>query len=95
MGIEQYSTGPLVGSTGAAPTITECIFPWEASQIIIINDGAANAYLNVGSTNASTGSFPLKQTESLEFADRFIRKLSIASTTTSTSDVVRVGAWRM
>ena len=93
MGIQQYSTEFDVGSSSPT-TITPIMLPWEANQLLIINDGAIPVYLRLGSSAATTDDFPIKQTESLEFNERYISKLALASTTTCTDSLVRVGAWR-
>ena len=97
MALNQYSTNPLVtassAGSGTALIVTGIKLPFEANSLLIINDGSPNVYFSVASTVASTSDIYLKQAESVHFHERYIIRLGLASTSTSTGGYVRVGAW--
>lgn len=86
-GAEGFSTG--VGL--AASTIYGVPFPFVATQIVIVNDGAKDLHVRFGSTGgASTDDWYLRPAESQTWNFR-CDGLSLITTATS---CCRVGAWR-
>lgn len=68
-------------------------FAFDAGQLLVLNDKASSVYMSLDSTSGSTGGHELKAGESRSFAGIRIGRMSFASTSTSTGDFVRVGAW--
>jgi hypothetical protein len=90
-------TGPseYVTSVSATATNTQVLFGFNASTIVVANDGANTVYLTLASGTSTTSKFPIKNGESFNIRlDSSPAKglgLICASTETAT---VRVGAWR-
>lgn len=86
--VNQYAD-PAWASTGHAAVD----FGFEATQVTITNDGSGAAFINLGSTVATTGDFKLDQSETLTVrgVGSGIRGMAWAST--STGVTIRVGAW--
>ena len=70
------------------------IFGFDASQVLFVNNTAGNVYVSLASTAGSTGGFCLYASEALSMSGIQTGSLSYATTTTSTAQQVRVGAWR-
>ena len=92
---DQYVTEVTVSTTDAAGTIGKIgvDFGFVANQVAFANDKASTVYLNLDSSAGSTGGWPIKSNETFSL-DVVTGGCSLASTTTSTGDKVRVGAWR-
>jgi len=93
MGIQQFSTEFSVASSSPT-TVTGTVFLLPVNAVSVINDGGTPIYLNIGSTAATTGDMEIKSNEPFSLDARYIDRLSVASTTTSTGDKVRVAGWR-
>lgn len=85
----------VVSTTDAAGTIgvVGIDFGFAATSVSIFNDKASTIYVSLNSTAGSTGGHKMLAGESLSFTLR-LGSLSLASTTTSTGDFVRVLAVR-
>ena len=92
---DQFATEVVVSTTAAAGTIgTAGIdFTFDAGQLLVINDKTTSVYMSLDSSSGSTGGHQIKPNESRSFAGIRCGKMSLASTSTSTGDFVRVGAW--
>ena len=92
---QQYIAEEVVSTTDAAGTIGKIGFDFGllATSVAFWNDKASTVYLSLDSTTGSTGGFPLKQGENVSFAIRS-GGCALASTTTSTTDKVRLLAVR-
>lgn len=93
---DQFANNAIVVSTtDAAGTIGTAglDFAFDAGQVIVLNDKASTIYLSLDSTAGSTGGHAIKAGESRSFAGIRCGRMSLASTSTSTGDFVRVGAW--
>lgn len=86
IGAEAFSTG----SSLAAATATAIIFPFQATEVTIVNDGAKPIYLRAGSTAVTTDDWYIKSGESQSFKF-LIDRLGLMATATA---CCRVGAWR-
>ena len=85
-------TGTGVGGEGA-PITFGAVFGFDATQVIVANDGAYSLYLSLNSTSGSTGGFEVKALEAYALDAIRTYCFSMASTTTSTSEGYRVGGW--
>lgn len=86
IGADTFSTGASL----AAATVYGIVLPFKATETVIVNDGAKNVHVNLGSTVASTDDWYLRPGESQTW--RFlVDRLSMISTATS---CCRVGTWR-
>lgn len=92
---EQFASEVVVSTTDAAGTIGTAglDFTFDAGQLLVINDKASDVYMSLDSTSGSTGGHRIKSGESRSFAGIRCGRMSFASTSTSTGDKVRVGAW--
>lgn len=92
---DQYSAEEVVSTTDAAGTIGKIGFDFgfRATSVVIWNDKNTDVYVNLNSTAGSTGGYRLKAGENIAH-QLLIGALSLASTTTSTGDKVRVLAVR-
>jgi hypothetical protein len=68
-------------------------FGFDANQLVLLNDKATDVYVSLDSTVGSTDGYRLKAAETLSLSNVKVGRMSLASTSTSTGDNVRVGAW--
>ena len=93
---DQYVSNEIVVSTtDVAGTIGKIGFDFGilATTVAIYNDKAGAVYVSLDSTAGSTGGFQLKAGENVTIGVR-LGSLSLASTTTTTGDFVRLWAIR-
>lgn len=92
---DQYTAEPTVSTTDAAGTIGKIGFDFGllANSVALWNDKATAVYVSLDSTTGSTGGFRLKAGENISVAIK-VGGMALASTATSTSDVVRILAVR-
>ena len=89
----QYLSQPYIATSSIGTAGLD--FGFVANQVVLLNDKACTVYLRFDSTSTagSTDGYPLKTTETLSLAGR-IGGVMLATTATSTTDTVRVAAWR-
>jgi len=68
-------------------------FGFVANQVIVFNDKAASVYESLDTTTGSTGGWRIKANESLTLQG-LVGGVALSTTATSTTDTVRIGAWR-
>lgn len=85
-------TGTQAGGEGGAVRFG-VLLPFDATQVVIANDGAHPVYLSLASSAGSTGGFEVRALEAYALDAIRTNVISVASTTTSTSDGYRIGAW--
>ena len=90
---EQFSTEVVISTSDGLGKIG-IDFGFDANQIIVLNDKASPVYMSLNSTSGSTGGHQIKAGESRSFSQMLLGRMSFASTSTSSGDVVRVAAWR-
>lgn len=92
---DMYGSDHVVSTTDAAGTIGRIAFDFgfRANKVHLFNDKATDVYLSFQSTAGDTGGFRVRACSNLTF-DFLVGGLSVASTTTSTGDKVRVLATR-
>lgn len=86
MNAETFSTGASL----AASTSYGVTFPFRATEVTVVNDGAVDLYVSLQSTTATTGDWYLRSGESQTWR-HLISALGMIATATSCA---RVGAWR-
>lgn len=69
------------------------VLPFDATQLIVSNDGSFDAFLTFASTAASTGGFRLSAGERLQLAGIRTSVIGLVATATSTSESFRIAAW--
>ena len=69
------------------------VFGFDAQQVLITNDSTGSHYISLASTAGTTGSFCVNASECLSLGGIQTHGMGVASTMTSTSQQVRVGAW--
>ena len=87
----QFNDEQVVSTTDAAGTIGRIGFDFGflAISVAFWNDKSTDVYVSLDSTTGSTGGHRLKAAEQVAFQGR-LGGCALASTTTSTGDVVRV-----
>lgn len=86
VGAESFSTG----ASFTAATAYGIVLPWRATEVTIVNDGAKELHIALGSTVPTTDDWYLKAGESHTW-HMLLDRLSMITTATSCA---RIGAWR-
>lgn len=89
---DQFATEVAV-ATSAPPGKVGLDFGFDANQLVVLNDKAADVYLSLDSTAGSTDGLRVKASETISLSSLKLGAMSLATTTTTTGDLVRVGAW--
>lgn len=85
-------TGTSVAGEGA-PIKFGAVFGFDATQVIVANDGAYSLYFSLATTAGSTSGFEIKALEAYSLDAVRSYGFSVACTATSTSESFRLGAW--
>jgi hypothetical protein len=86
-------TATSLGGDGGAARFG-VVFPFDATCIFVAHDGSTGTmYVSLTSSAGSTGGWPVKPSESFTITDLKTYCLGVASTTTSTVESFRLGAW--
>lgn len=88
----QSFTRDVVSTSGANGTLG-IDFGFDADLVVVANDKASPVYVNANSSSGSTAGFEVAPGRELRIDRVRARKIGLASTSTSTGDFVRVGAW--
>ena len=86
----QYLSQPYIATSSVGKTGLD--FGFVANQLVVLNDKAATVYLSLDSTSGSTAGYPMKTTETLSLQGN-MGGIGLCTTATST-DLMRVAAWR-
>ena len=87
----QYNSESTVASTSGTALVSH-VFGFDARAIRVYNDKAVPIYASM-STTGSTGGHRTCAGELLSLDGIVTGAMSLASTTTSTVGIVRIGAW--